>query len=149
MACQVPSRVYATTMKYFEYRLTVTPQDIDDLDHAGNYHYVRWMQQAAIAHSTANGWSPGKYIEMGSGWVVRSHKITYLMPAFEGDSIVIKTWVSNMKPATSLRKYHILNDRGELLAEAETDWAFVNYQKQKPTRIPASVIDCFTVVEGE
>jgi acyl-CoA thioester hydrolase len=135
--------------KFFEYRLTVSPQDIDDLDHAGNYHYVRWMQLAAIAHSTANGWSPEKYIGIGSGWVVRSHKITYLKPAFEGDSIVIKTWVADMKPVTSLRRYRIFNGSGELLAEAQTDWAFINYEKQKPTRIPAAVADCFSVVEEE
>ena len=134
-------------IEVFEYRLTVTEQDIDDLDHAGNFHYVRWMQEAAIAHSTALGWSPEKYIEMGAGWVVRSHKITYLKPAFEGDEIVIKTWVTNIKPVTSLRRYRILNARGETLAEADTDWAFINYEKQKPTRIPAEVIASFPVVE--
>ena len=132
--------------KFFEYRLTVSPEDIDDLEHAGNYHYVRWMQQAAIAHSTANGWSPEKYIELGSGWVVRSHEITYLKPALEGDSVVIKTWVADMKPVTSLRKYQVFNAAGELLAEAQTDWAFVNYDKQRPTRIPPGVAECFTVV---
>jgi acyl-CoA thioester hydrolase len=134
-------------MKYFEHRLTVTAEDIDDLDHAGNFHYVRWMQEAAIAHSTAVGWPPEKHIEMGLGWVVRSHNITYLKPAFEGDAIVIKTWISNIKPVTSLRHYEIRNDRGDILAKAETDWAFIIYEKQKPTRIPADVIASFTVVK--
>lgn len=134
-------------MKHFEYRLTVRAQDIDDLDHAGNFHYVRWMQQAAIAHSTAIGWSPEKYLQLGAGWVVRSHKITYLKPAFEGDSIIITTWISNMRAVTSLRHYQIRNDAGNLLAEAETDWAFINYKRQKPTRIPAQVADSFTVVK--
>jgi len=133
---------------YFKYPHTVTEHDIDDLDHAGNYHYIKWMQHAAIAHSTANGWSPEKYIEMGVGWVARSHKITYLKPAFEGDSLVIKTWVSNMKSATSLRHYEILNEAGEILARAETDWAFVNYKKQRPTRIPAEVAADFDIVEA-
>ena len=130
-------------MNYFEFRLTVTEQDIDELNHAGNFHYVKWMQQAAIAHSTALGWSPRKYIELGAGWVVRSHKIVYLKPAFEGDSVVIKTWVSNMKAVTSLRRYEFYNDKGEMLAESETNWAFVNYEKQKPVRIPAIIADNF------
>lgn len=149
MSVIVCTAVHPTMTKFFEYRLTVTPQDIDDLKHAGNYHYVRWMQQAAIAHSTANGWSPEKYIEIGSGWVVRSHEITYLKPAFEGDAIVIKTWVADMRPVTSLRKYQVFNATGDLLAEAQTDWAFINYEKQKPTRIPPAVAGCFTVVDGE
>jgi len=131
---------------YHIYQYTVTAEDIDDLDHAGNYHYVRWMQHAAIAHSTANGWPPQRYNELGSGWVVRSHKITYLKPAFEGDCVDIKTWVADMKSVTSLRRYEIFNASGELLANAETDWAFVNYAKQKPVRIPLEVSSCFETV---
>ena len=134
---------------FYEYQHTVTAEDIDELDHAGNYHYVRWMQHAAEAHSTANGWSVGRYGELGAGWVVRSHQITYLKPAFEGDRLVIRTWVSNLRPATSLRKYEMRNEAGELLARAETDWAFVNYASQRPVRIPAEVAGCFTVVEEE
>jgi acyl-CoA thioester hydrolase len=118
-------------VEIFEYRLTVTEPDIDDLDHAGNFHYINWMQQAAIAHSTALGWPPQKYIELGAGWVVRSHK---------------RTWVSNIRPVTSMRQYEIFNECGVLLAKAETDWAFVNYEKEKPTRIPAQVSDCFKVL---
>ena len=130
----------------FEYSHTVTQADIDELGHAGNFHYVRWMQHAAVAHSTANGWPSQRYKNLGAGWVVRSHHISYLKPAFEGDCLVIKTWVANMKPATSLRRYEILNAEGEILARAETDWAFVNYERQKPTRIPAEVADCFEIV---
>ena len=131
----------------FEYHHTVSREDIDDLGHAGNYHYVRWMQHAAIAHSTANGWPPGRYDELGSGWVVRSHQITYLKPAFRGDKLVIRTWVANMRPATSLRRYEICLNTGEVLARAETDWAFVNYAKQKAVRIPQNVAGAFTVIE--
>ena len=131
----------------FEYHHTVTHEDIDDLGHAGNYHYVRWMQHAAIAHSTANGWPPERYNELGAGWVVRSHQITYLKPAFEGDELIIRTWVANMKPATSLRRYEICLGSGTLLARAETDWAFVNYSKHKAVRIPREVADAFTVID--
>jgi len=133
---------------FHEYAHVVTVQDIDELGHAGNFHYVKWMQHAAISHSTANGWPPQKYDELGAGWVVRSHNITYLKPAFEGDDLVIRTWVANMKPATSLRHYEIFNEQGELLARAETDWAFVNYSRQRPTRIPSEVANCFKIVEA-
>src|SRR5210317_682274 len=114
----------------FEYPHVVTSEEIDELDHAGNIHYIRWMQEAAVAHSAANGWPAERYIELGAGWVVRSHDITYLKPAFEGDSIVVRTWVSNLRAVTSLRHYEILGSERELLATARTDWAFVNYAKQ-------------------
>ena len=129
--------------KYFIYQHTVTVEEIDDLNHAGNFHYVKWMQHAAIAHSTANGWSPQRYNDLGAGWVVRTHRITYLKPAYKGEALGIKTWVANMRSAISLRCYEISNADGELLATAETDWAFVNYAKKKPTRIPDEVSSCF------
>lgn len=130
----------------FEFPHVVSGEDIDNLGHAGNYHYVRWMQHAAVAHSTANGWPPQRYDELGAGWVVRSHKITYLKPALEGDRLVIRTWVENMRPATSLRRYEIVHADGTVLAQAETDWAFVNYEKQKAVRIPPEVARSFQPV---
>jgi len=131
-----------------EYRHTVVAAEIDDLGHAGNFHYVRWMQDAAISHSAANGWPSARYAELGAGWVVRSHEITYLKPAFAGDRLLIKTWVENLRSATSLRVYEIRNAAGDLLATARTDWAFVNYARQKPVRIPAEVAESFLVVHG-
>jgi acyl-CoA thioester hydrolase len=122
-----------------EYHYRVSAEDIDDLGHAGNVHYIRWMQNAAVAHSSALGWSPEAYDDLGAGWVVRSHKITYLLPAFEGDEIVIQTWVADLKTVTSLRKYRILNGAGKVLAKAETDWAFIDYARQRATRIPDKV----------
>lgn len=133
----------------FEYSHRVVATDIDELGHAGNYHYIRWLQHAAVAHSTANGWPPARYEALGAGWVVRSHQITYLKPAFEGDDIVIATWVADMRPATSLRRYEIRRSDGELLAHAATDWAFVNYARQRPVRIPPEVSDCFEVVDED
>ena len=130
----------------FEYEHRVVPEDIDELGHAGNYHYIRWLQHAAVAHSTANGWPPRRYQALGAGWVVRSHQITYLKPAFEGDTLTITTWVADMRSAASLRRYEIRRQDGQLIARAATDWAFVNYEKQRPVRIPPEVYGSFEVV---
>jgi len=128
---------------FFDYPHTVSADEIDELGHAGNYHYVIWMQHAAVAHSAANGWPSQRYIDLGAGWVVRSHQITYVKPAFEGDELVIRTWVDSARPAVSIRKYDIGKTNGEILARAETAWAFVNYRTQRPTRIPPEVASCF------
>ena len=130
----------------YEYPYTVKTDDIDDLGHAGNYHFVRWMQYAAIAHSSALGWSPERYEELGAGWVVRSHEITYLKPALEGEDLTIRTWIADLKSAMSLRRYEILNTGGELLAKAGTNWAFIDYRRQRPVRIPPVVRASFEPV---
>jgi len=131
-----------------EYYHTVGEKEIDTLGHANNVAYVEWMQAAAVAHSTAQGWPGEAYQRMGCGWVVRSHAIEYLTAALAGDEIVVETWVATMRKATSLRRYRILRrSDGETLATAETRWAFVNYETGQPVRIPAEVAQAFQVVE--
>ena len=133
----------------FHYRHTVAPEEIDALGHAGNVHYVRWMQDAAVAHSAELGWPLERLLELGAGWVVRSHRVTYLRQALEGEAVIVRTWVADMKRSTSLRKYEIRNAAGDLLARAETDWAFIDYARQRPVRVPPEVANSFPVVGVE
>ncbi|MCA9074470.1 MAG: acyl-CoA thioesterase [Planctomycetaceae bacterium] len=128
------------------HNVTVAPEDIDGQGHVNNVVYVRWIQDAGVAHSSANGWTPARYQQAGIGWVARSHHIDYLKPAFEGEEIVIRTWVSEFKRVSSIRRYRILRASDETeLAVAETNWAFVNLETRAPARIPPEVRECFEV----
>ena len=125
---------------FYEFFHTVRPAEIDVQGHANNVCYVEWMQSAALAHSAHLGWSPERYRELGCGWVVRSHQIEYRQPAFAGDRIVVRTWVSSMKKVTSVRCYRIFRAADEtLLAEAQTNWAFISYATGQLTRIPPEI----------
>jgi len=127
----------------------VQANEIDELGgHANNVFYIAWLQAAAMAHSAAQGWPGPRYRELGQGWVVRSHAIEYLLPAYAGDHVVVETWVASMKKVTSLRRYRIVrHGDGALLATAETNWAFVDLTSGKPVRIPPEVGGAFVVVE--
>ena len=136
----------------FEYQLTVSDEAIDGQGHVNNLEYVRWMQQAAVAHSSAQGWTSERYRQLGAGWVVRSHKIEYLQAAFSGDQIVVYTWVSDMRKVRSLRKYKMIRvGDGVTIATAETDWAFFGFANRVPRRIPSELIASFQLVtmDGE
>jgi len=132
----------------FEFSHVVMPEEIDGLGHVGNVHYVRWLQEAAIAHSAAQGWPTQRYHDLQAGWVVRSHQIEYLQPAFQGERIVIRTWVANLKKIRSLRRYQIARPSdGTILAVAATDWVFISYDKRIPKRVPDEVRDAFEIVD--
>lgn len=131
----------------YEYRLTVPDDAIDGQGHVNNLEYVRWMQEAAIAHSDAQGWTAERYRQSGAGWVVRTHKIEYLQAAFAGDEVTVYTWVSDFRKIRSLRKYKIVRTTDETtLAIAETDWAFIGHDRRVPRRIPPEVAEAFVVV---
>lgn len=132
----------------YEYLHTVGDDEIDALGHANNVACVEWMQSAAVAHSAVQGWPGEAYRQLGSGWVVRSHTIQYHQPASAGDQIVVRTWVATMKKVTSIRRYRIVRPAdGELLATAETKWAFINYVTGRPARIPREIARSFRVVD--
>ncbi len=130
----------------YEHSLTVITADLDQLGHVNNIVYVRWMQDAAVAHSREQGWPMSRYREAGFGWVVRSHFIEYRVPAFAGDEVVVHTWVSEMQKVSSRRRFEIRRVDGTLLARAETNWAFVRSSDQKLLRIPDEVAAAFEVV---
>ena len=79
----------------------VIADEIDRLGHVNNLAYLAWMQAAALAHSAAQGWPPERYEQLGAGWVVRSHEIKYLQSAYEGERIVVRTWVADMSKVGS------------------------------------------------
>lgn len=133
----------------YEHRVTVQPGDIDDLDHVNNLIYVKWLQDAAVAHSEANGWSTQRYRERGVGWVVRSHWIEYLIPAYQHDAIVVKTWIAEMKMTQALRKYRVVRMADQaVLAVAQTNWVFMDMQSKRPRRIDGDVAVAFPVCGG-
>jgi acyl-CoA thioester hydrolase len=129
---------------------TVRDDEIDGQGHANNVSYVHWMQDAAVAHSSAQGWTPERYRDAGIGWVARSHFIEYLRPAFAGDAIVVRTWVSGFERVRSTRRYEMVRaDDETVLARAETTWAFLRREDGRPIRIPAEVAEAFVVVEPD
>jgi acyl-CoA thioester hydrolase len=134
----------------FEYRHVVRDDEIDELQHASNLVYLKWTQAAAMAHSDAAGWTAQRYFERQTGWVVRSHEIEYLQPAFAGEEIVVKTWIADMKRISSLRRYVISRPAdGARLAIAATNWAFVDYRTGRLTRIPEALATAFEILADE
>jgi acyl-CoA thioester hydrolase len=131
----------------FEHHHTILASEIDGNGHANNVAYVAWMQEAAVAHSTAQGWPPDRYASAGVAWIARSHAVEYLAEAFLGDRIVIRTWVADMRKITSRRRYRIERDDGGLLATAETNWVFIGSERRQPKRIPPEVAEAFEIVE--
>lgn len=121
----------------FVHRFRVGPEAIDELGHAGNVSWVRWVNDAAEAHSSAAGLGPEDLRALGVLWVVRRHDIEYLAQALEGDQLEGLTWVSDWRGATCVRHTRFVRGDGRvLLAQAATTWAFLSAATGRPTRIP-------------
>lgn len=120
----------------YVHRFQVAPEVIDALGHAGNVSWVRWVNDAAEAHSFSVGLGPDELRALGVLWVVRRHEIDYLMEAREGAALDALTWVDGWRGATCTRRTLFRrSDDGVVLARAATTWAFLSAATGRPTRI--------------
>ena len=130
----------------FEIALAVQPADLDQLGHVNNVTYLRWVQEAAVAHWTAVAPAAD---QAKISWIVLRHEIDYLQPAFLGDGIVARTWVGSASRVRFERFTVLLRacDRG-LLAKARTVWCPIDTHRHRPVAVSAEVRARFSIGTG-
>ena len=127
----------------FQLSITAADADIDELDHVSNLVYLRWVLDAATAHSAARGWGHPEYRALGGVFIVRRHELDYLVPVLRGEQVIAETWVSSWKGASCVRATEI--KRGDqLVLRAATTWAFISLASGRPVRIPEPLVAAFT-----
>ena len=90
--------------RIYRYDFTVPESTVDMNGHVNNVVYVQWMQDVAVSHSDSVGGTKAMH-EAGGTWVVHSHKIEYLSPAFADEELFALTWVASFKRVRSVRRH--------------------------------------------
>lgn len=133
-------------MPRFSLEVAVQPADIDDVNHVSNLVYVRWIQEVAVAHSTAVGWPFDRYRQHGAVFVVRRHEIDYVAPVMLQQTVRLETWVESAKAASCIRRTEIFRaGDGQLVCRGTTLWAFMGFADGRPHRIPEQVLQAFQI----
>ena len=124
----------------------IKPSDIDSLNHVNNEVYLRWLIEAATAHSSSLGFTLDRYLKMGHAFVVRRHELDYRFPAFLGEALRVETWTEKFNGSRGIRHYEIIRDQDErVILTGQTVWVYVNLETGRPSEIPPEVINRFTV----
>lgn len=126
----------------YELPVTAVAADIDALGHVNNTVYVRWVQDAAIAH-----WSKLATDQMQQEivWMVLRHEIDYKSAAKEGDNLILKTWIGTAEGLRFDRHTEILSIDRKLLVQARTVWCPIDPQTGRPKKVSADVRKMFSV----
>jgi acyl-CoA thioester hydrolase len=128
-------------MKTLEQEITVSVDDLDELNHVNNVVYIDWVQDIAKNHwnSLVSNEIKKKYY-----WVLLEHQIKYSSPAFLNDKIRLKTYIEKTEGVKSNRVVEIYNlDTNKLLVNSITTWCLVNAKTNKPNRITAEIRQAF------
>lgn len=123
----------------FEYHAIVTNKDIDVLNHVNNMVYLRWAQEAAIAH-----WNfvASENIQKEYAWVIMRNEIDYLRPAFRDNKIHVYTWVGESGGTKSVRYTKICNgDSGKVFAQIKTTWCLVDATTLRARAIDDTIME--------
>jgi acyl-CoA thioester hydrolase len=117
----------------YELPLAVDAGDIDELGHVNNIVYLRWVQEAAVAHWRAL--APAE-AQATVAWVVLRHEIDYARPAMPGDVLRARTWVGVAEGLSFERHTEIARQRdGRVLARARTVWCPIDIGSGRPRRV--------------
>ena len=125
--------------------ITVGKQHIDILGHANNCEYVKWMENTALSHCNALEMGVETWQAIGFAWVARYTEIDYLLPAFEKDTIMAGTWISENDGRISMvRQYQFIRKSdGKTLIKGHTRWICINLKTGKAARMPKEFCESF------
>ncbi len=134
-------------LSFFDWLHTARVDEEDENGHISNVSYVRWIQDAARAHTECVGWDRAAYERAGGTFIVKRHEVDYKRGCHAGDNVVVTTVIEDCRLASAWRRTRVvrLSDNAEIL-RARTEWVFVAIANHRPQRIPVGVIEAFLLV---
>ena len=122
----------------FVHRVSALPTDIDAYGHVNNAVYMRWLDEAAWAHSTALGVPPAHCVSTRRGMVVWRSQLNYQAPAFVGDALEVGTWLVFADGRLRVdRRFQIRRPTdGRTLLRAHINYVCADLDSGRPRRMP-------------
>ncbi len=134
----------------FDLQVTVQPEHIDPLGQVNNVMYLQWMQQVASAHVDALGLGLKEYLALKHAMVPVEHHVQYRKPAFVGDQIILRSWLSDLDALYSYRQYAFFRRQDQaLLFVGKTQFACIEIATGRPKRLSPSFIQAYQPVAKE
>lgn len=117
-------------------------EHIDELKHVNNAVYVQWMEDCAWRHSGALGLGVDSFVALDRSMAVLRHEIDYLASAYEGDSVLMATWLVKTSNRLKMdRRFQLVRPAdGATLLRARTTFVCVEMSTGKPRRMPDEFI---------
>lgn len=102
-------------------------------------NYLKYLEEARSEYFESRGLIIKDMLKSGIGFVVARQEIDYKSPSFYGDTLEVKTRVTEASLTRVNFEYDIVKDSGVLVASAKTVLVFVD-KSLKPRRIPEDIL---------
>lgn len=113
--------------------------------HAGDVW--RAMQDVVVDQSASVGWTPERYVQENTMFVVRTMTVRHLREVHIGEPLHGRTWPSRARRKMLFTRQVRLFGGEALVASATQEWAYLSRDLQ-PTRASQALFDAFQLIEG-
>ncbi|MDH4612441.1 thioesterase family protein [Pseudomonas sp. BN102] len=129
----------------FLIEVVVGNADIDGLGHVNHSIYVKWLEQCSWTQSLSLGMSLSDYQRMDRGMAVVRNELDYLASAYEGDRLLVGTWIVALEKRVKLvRHFQIIRPADQqLLLRAQTSFVCVEISSGRPRRMPEEFLEAY------
>ncbi|MBQ9313839.1 MAG: hypothetical protein IJ220_02390 [Clostridia bacterium] len=132
---------------HYKQKFLVGYGEVDQYNKLRLSSLLNFLQDVATMHSKTLGYGTSECLELGIGWLLLSwHLKMYSYP--EGDSTIeVRTWSRGIKGIHASRAYEILDEKGNLVAEADSIWALVDIKARKPIRPLPGMAEAYSAID--
>lgn len=127
----------------FIINIAVSESDTDELGHANNVVYVRWLEDISWAHIESLGMTWAMNEATGKAMAITRTEIDYVAPANAGDRLLLGTWLTSWDGRfRSSRQFQLVRQSdNKTLMKAISAHACVDMKSQRPARAPKEFTD--------
>jgi acyl-CoA thioester hydrolase/thioesterase-3 len=131
----------------FETVLQVRPDDIDMNQHVHNSRYFDYVLAARFDQmARCYGVSMDEFMRLGFSWVNRSAHLEYKRPLHLGDSVIVRTWVEEIRRAEVTVHFEIEEQASRKLAcEGKFRYILISVETGRPASIPRWIMEKYAI----
>lgn len=104
----------------------------------------------AEAHIEALGLGLKQYQELKHAMVAVEHQVQYRKAAFEGEELILRTWLYDINALYSYRQYAFYRPQDQtLLFTGQTKWACIEIATGRPKRMSPTFTQAYQPILAE
>lgn len=131
----------------FDTEIIVRPSDIDINRHVHQSVYLDYVLFARYDQMRRCYKMPmEEFFKRGYSWSTKSTYIEFHKPVFLGETVIVRTWVEEIKKKSVRVRFQILKkETEEMAAEGYAAYVLVNAKTGKPEIIPEEIIKKYSL----
>lgn len=131
----------------YNYNARVRYSEVDPSGKLSPVALLDYFQDAATFHSEDAGMTLKMLIENHNAWLLNSWQIDIKRLPYFGTDIVVSTFPYAFKGYIGYRNFIMHTKEGEVLAQANSIWSFVDTKKMRPVFVSEDIVESFGIEE--